>query len=206
MDLGSDRIFCVVLHWVARPPASEGKRGNEAAYRFGSGPDRSVICATIAGPVAAGTQDRRNWRYNRRAACACADFTAQTGIALAVLPMPGSSGANSAVADGKLGLAVSDATCATRRKRAACRSSACCALPTALRPSRPGPDGLATRRTSSVFYKSARALWPDGTPVLIVLRPRPDDSDNESWLALLSWDGRGRRAASQAARPLGRRH
>ena len=42
--------------------------------------------------------------------------------------------------------------------------------------SRPGPDNLK-RDEVAPLYRADRPLWPDGTPVLITLRPA-DDSDN----------------------------
>ena len=105
------------------------------------------------------------------------DFTAQTGIALTVLPSLGSSGANSAVADGKLGLAVSGRDLRDKEKARGLQVIGVLRTPFGFVTSRPGPDGLAN--TDIVrLYQSAKPVWPDGMPVLIVLRPA-DDSDND---------------------------
>lgn len=110
------------------------------------------------------------------------DFTAQTGITLTVLPGLGSSGANNAVADGKLGLAVSGRDLRDKEKVRGLQVVGVLRTPYGFVTSRPGPDGLASADIVGL-YKSARPLWPDGMPVLIVLRPA-DDSDNEVVAAL----------------------
>ncbi|MPZ29596.1 MAG: hypothetical protein GEV13_01125 [Rhodospirillales bacterium] len=143
----------------------------------------SVIGATMAGPVAA-----EELKIGGTGAVTdvlralAADFTAQTGIALAVLPSLGSSGANSAVADGKLGLAVSGRELRDKEKARGLQAVGSLRTPYGFVTSRPGPDGLASTDIVGL-YKSARPLWPDGMPVLIVLRPA-DDSDNEVVAAL----------------------
>ena len=96
-------------------------------------------------------------------------FTAETGIDLTVMPGLGRSGANSAVADGKLGLAVYGRDL---------RVIDFLRTPLGFVTSRPGPDSLASADIVRL-YQSAKPLWPDGTPVLIVLRPA-DDSDNDA--------------------------
>ena len=110
------------------------------------------------------------------------DFTAQTGIALVVIPSLGSSGANNAVADGQLGLAVSGRDLRDKEKARGLQVVGVLRTPYGLVTSRPGPDGLASADIVGL-YKSARPLWPDGMPMLIVLRPA-DDSDNEVLAAL----------------------
>lgn len=110
------------------------------------------------------------------------DFTAATGIALVVVPSLGSSGANNAVADGKLDLAVSGRDLRDKEKARGLRVIDLLRTPYGLVTSRPGPDALASGDVAGL-YKSAKPLWPDGTPVLIVLRPA-DDSDNDVLAAL----------------------
>lgn len=58
-------------------------------------------------------------------------FESETGIKLTILPSLGTTGANNALMDGKLGLAVGGAICATRRRRGACRCPVICARPSA---------------------------------------------------------------------------
>jgi phosphate transport system substrate-binding protein len=110
------------------------------------------------------------------------DFRAATGSALVVLPSLGSSGANNAVADGKLGLAVSGRDLRDKEKALGLQLVGLLRTPYGLVTSRPGPDTLASADIVGLF-KSAKPVWPDGTPVLIVLRPA-DDSDNDILAAL----------------------
>jgi phosphate transport system substrate-binding protein len=142
-----------------------------------------VIGATIAGPAAASELKIGGTGAVTEVLRALApDFTAQTGIALAVLPSLGSSGANSAVADGKLGLAVSGRNLRDKEKARGLQVVGLLRTPYGFATSRPGPDGLASADIVG-FYKLARPFWPDGMPALIVLRPA-DDSDNEVLAAL----------------------
>jgi len=109
-------------------------------------------------------------------------FTAETGIALTVMPGLGSSGANGAVADGKLGLAVSGRDLRDKEKARGLQVIDFLRTPFGFVTSRPGPDSLASADIVRL-YQSAKPVWPDGTPVLIVLRPA-DDSDNDALAAL----------------------
>jgi phosphate transport system substrate-binding protein len=110
------------------------------------------------------------------------DFTSRTGVALSVTPGLGSSGANSAVADGKLGLALSGRDLRDKEKARGLRVVAVLRTPFGFVTSRPGPDGLASRDIAGL-HRATKPLWPDGMPVLIVLRPA-DDSDNDVVAAL----------------------
>jgi phosphate transport system substrate-binding protein len=143
----------------------------------------SIIGATMAWPAAAGELRIGGTGAVTDVLRALApDFTAQTGIALVVMPSLGSSGANNAVADGQLGLAVSGRDLRDKEKTRGLRVVGLLRTPYGLVTSRPGPDGLASADIVGL-YKSARPLWPDGMPMLIVLRPA-DDSDNDVLAAL----------------------
>lgn len=139
--------------------------------------------AAVTGPVAAGELRIGGTGAVTDVLRALApDFTANTGIALVVVPSLGSSGANNAVADGKLGLAVSGRDLRDKEKARGLQVVGVLRTPYGLVTSRPGPDALASADVVGL-YKSAKPVWPDGTPVLIVLRPA-DDSDNDVLAAM----------------------
>lgn len=141
------------------------------------------IIGAMAGPVAAGELRIGGTGAVTDVLRALApDFTARTGIALVVIPSLGSSGANNAVADGKLGLAVSGRDLRDKEKARGLQVVGVLRTPYGLVTSRPGPDSLASADVVGL-YKSAKPLWPDGMPMLIVLRPA-DDSDNDVLAAL----------------------
>jgi phosphate transport system substrate-binding protein len=141
------------------------------------------IIGAMAGPAAAGELKVGGTGAVTEVLRALApDFTAQTGIALVVIPSLGSSGANNAVADGKLGLAVSGRDLRDKEKARGLQVVGVLRTPYGLVTSRPGPDGVASADVVGL-YRSAKPLWPDGMPMLIVLRPA-DDSDNDVLAAL----------------------
>ena len=141
------------------------------------------IIGAMAGPVAAGELRIGGTGAVTDVLRALApDFTAQTGIALVVVPSMGSTGANNAVADGKLGLAVSGRDLRDKEKERGLQVIGVLRTPYGFVTSRPGPDGLSSADIVGL-YKSAKPLWPDGMPMLIVLRPA-DDSDNDVLAAL----------------------
>lgn len=104
-------------------------------------------------------------------------FEAETGIALTILPSLGSTGANNALMDGKLGLAVSGRDLRDKEKARGLQVSGHLRTPFGFVTSRPGPDNL--RKADIVgLYQAANPTWPDGMPLLFVPRP-VDESDNE---------------------------
>jgi phosphate transport system substrate-binding protein len=103
-------------------------------------------------------------------------FKAETGIDLDVIAGVGTSGANSAVADGKLGLAVSGRELRDREKAKGIKVAATFRSPFGLVTSRKGPDTLKSVALAGL-YRADAPLWPDGMPMLIILRPA-DESDN----------------------------
>lgn len=104
-------------------------------------------------------------------------FAAETGIALTVLPSLGTTGGNNALMDGKLGLVVAGRELRDKEKARGLQVSGHLRTPFGFVTSRPGPDNL--RKTDIVgLYRTANPTWPDGMPLLFVLRP-VDESDNE---------------------------
>lgn len=103
-------------------------------------------------------------------------FEAETGIKLEVIPGVGTSGANSAVADGKLGLAFAGRDLRDKEKEKGLRVAARFRTPFGLVTSRAGPDNLK-RAEVVALYQADNPVWPDGMPILIALRPA-DESDN----------------------------
>ena len=103
-------------------------------------------------------------------------FEAETGIKLQVVPSLGTSGGNAAAADGVIGISVAGRDLKTKEAEKGLTVAATLRTPFGLVTSRPGPDGLASAEIAS-FYGADRPAWPDGTPMLIVLRP-VDESDN----------------------------
>jgi phosphate transport system substrate-binding protein len=103
-------------------------------------------------------------------------FKADTGIDLDVIPGLGTSGANNAVADGQLGIAVSGRHLKDKEAKKGLKEVATLRTPFGLVTSRQGPDDLK-RSDIAELYQSNRPTWSDGTPILITLRP-VDESDN----------------------------
>lgn len=103
-------------------------------------------------------------------------FKTETGIALEVIPGLGTSGANGAVADGKLGVAIAGRELRQPEKAKGLQVVGTFRTPFGLVTSRPGPDGLKGADIAAV-YRADRPAWPDGMPLLIILRPA-DESDN----------------------------
>lgn len=102
-------------------------------------------------------------------------FTADTGIALEVVPGLGTSGGNNAVADGKLGLAFSGRELRDKETARGLKVALVLRTPFGFVTSRQGPDNLKKGEIVALF-RADRPLWPDGTPILIHLRPA-DESD-----------------------------
>ena len=103
-------------------------------------------------------------------------FEAETGIKLEVVPSLGTSGGNSAVADGLLGLSVAGRPLKAKEAERGLTVAATLRTPFGLVTSRPGPDGLKSAEIANL-YRADKPSWPDGSPILIVLRPA-EESDN----------------------------
>ena len=102
-------------------------------------------------------------------------FTADTGIALDVVPGMGTSGGISAVGDGKLGVAFSGRPLRDKEVARGLKAVATWRTPFGFVTSRRGPDNFEKARIVAI-YRTDRPLWPDGMPLLLHLRPS-DESD-----------------------------
>jgi phosphate transport system substrate-binding protein len=103
-------------------------------------------------------------------------FRDDTGIVLEVVPGLGTSGANNAVADGKLGLAFSGRPLRATEAAKGLKHAATFHTVFGLVTSRQGAENLKRSEIAALF-RSDSPVWPDGGPILIVLRP-VDESDN----------------------------
>lgn len=103
-------------------------------------------------------------------------FKAETGNDLDVIPGLGTSGANNALADGKLGLVFSGRSLRDKERAAGLKVATTFRTPFGLATSRPGPEGLKSVEIARL-YRADKPVWPDGKPILITLRP-VDESDN----------------------------
>lgn len=106
-----------------------------------------------------------------------APFKAATGTDLDVVAGLGTSGANNAVASGKLGLSVSGRELRDAEKAKGLKIAGAFRTPFGLVTSRKGPDTFKAVEIAGL-YRADAPTWPDGTPVLIMLRPT-DESDND---------------------------
>lgn len=104
-------------------------------------------------------------------------FESETGVRLEVVPSLGTSGANRAVADGAIGISLAGRDLRESELARGLIVAGIFRTPFGLVTSRPGPDNLALGDIAGLYGGSA-PKWPDGTPVLIVLRP-VDESDNQ---------------------------
>ena len=103
-------------------------------------------------------------------------FEAETGITLQVVPSLGTSGGNAAVADGVIGISVAGRDLKTKEADRGLRVAATFRTPFGLVTSRPGTEHLKSTEIAGI-YSADKSVWPDGTPIRIVLRPA-DESDN----------------------------
>ena len=130
-------------------------------------------------------------------------FEAETGIALEVVPSLGSTGANAAAADRVLGLSVSQARPDGQGDRA--RPPGRRRLSHAVRPGDVAARAAELRRDEvALLYRADKPLWPDGMPILIVLRPVDESSD--TFLGGLFPGMVKPCAPAQTHRPVARRH
>jgi phosphate transport system substrate-binding protein len=110
-------------------------------------------------------------------------FREETGITLHAIRGLGSSGSYSAVADGKIDLAFGGRDLKDKEAARGLKVAMTFRSPFGLVTSHPAPGGLESAAISAL-YKADKPAWPDGTRILIILRPA-DDSDN-SILATLA--------------------
>lgn len=103
-------------------------------------------------------------------------FEAETGIKLEVIAGIGTSGANKAVADSKLGLSFAGRDLRDKEKEQGLKVAASYRTPFGLVTSRAGSDNLKSSEIVAI-YQADSPVWPDGTPIIINLRPA-DESDN----------------------------
>ncbi|MDP3897423.1 MAG: substrate-binding domain-containing protein [Mesorhizobium sp.] len=104
-------------------------------------------------------------------------FEAETGVRLEVIPSLGTGGANAAVADGVIGMSVAGRDLKDSEAARGLIVAGALRTPFGLATSRPGPDNIASGDVAGL-YRDLAPVWPDGAPVLIVLRP-VDESDNQ---------------------------
>jgi phosphate transport system substrate-binding protein len=104
-------------------------------------------------------------------------FAAKTGIALDIVPDLGTTGANNALIDGRLALAVGGRALLAKEKARRLQVLMTLGTPFGFVTSRPGPDNFAKADIVGL-YRTANPTWPDGMPVLIALRPA-EEIDNE---------------------------
>ena len=98
------------------------------------------------------------------------EYAAASGVAVEVVPSLGSSGALQALAAGKLDVAVSARPLKPKEAAAGLRLVLVLRTPFVLATSHAQPQNLRAADLPGIFA-SARPLWPDGTPIRIILRP-----------------------------------
>nr|WP_170936926.1 MULTISPECIES: substrate-binding domain-containing protein [Rhodomicrobium] len=124
-------------------------------------------------------------------------FEAATGVALHVVPSLGTSGGNAAVADGVLDASVAGRDLKPEEVARGLVVAATLRTPFGFVTSRQAAENLASGEIAGL-YRSARPLWPDGTPIRLILRPT-EESDNAVLGALFP----GMSAALKQARTRG---
>jgi phosphate transport system substrate-binding protein len=102
-----------------------------------------------------------------------AEFTAESGIKVDVVPSLGSTGALRALTDGKLELAVSARPLSAEEEAAGLRQVAVLRTPFVLATSKPDANGLKISELLSI-YSESKPLWADGKPMRLILRPRSE--------------------------------
>ena len=117
-------------------------------------------------------------------------FTAETGIALELVPSLGTTGANRALADGLLDLAVSGRPLTPAETAKGLTVVAELRTPFGLVTSHPNPNGFKSSEIAQL-YLSDHSTWSDGTPIRIILR---STTDSDTWLLDQSVPGHERRA------------
>jgi len=107
-----------------------------------------------------------------------ARFTAQTGIGVTLVPSLGTSGGNSALADGVLDIAISGRPLTAAEAAKGLTIVAEFHTAFGLVTSHPKPNGLKSSEIARL-YQSDNPTWADGSPIRIILRPT---TDSDSWL------------------------
>ncbi len=121
-------------------------------------------------------------------------FTAQTGIGVEIIPGLGSGGGINAVADGVLDIAVSGRPLAPAELARGLVPAVLIRTPYVLAASRPAATSMTDQAIIDAYTKE-RMTWPDGSPIKVILRPRPE-SDNAALMSLFP----GMAAALEEAR------
>jgi phosphate transport system substrate-binding protein len=143
---------------------------------------RVIVCAMIAMMIASSPALSRTLKVGGTGAATellrqlAPVFEAQTGIKLDILVGMGTSGANGAVADGKLDLSIAGRDLRDKEKQRGLKVAATYRTPFGVVTSRAGPDNLKRSEVLAIYQVDDPA-WPDGMPILIHLRPA-DESDN----------------------------
>jgi len=109
-------------------------------------------------------------------------FTAESGIAVEVIPGLGTSGGLNAAADGVLQLVVSARVPSAIETARELTTFLTTCTPYVLASSHPSPGSLASKTIAAIYAQGA-PVWPDGTPIRIVLRPKAE-TDNAVMAAL----------------------
>ena len=107
-----------------------------------------------------------------------AEFTAETGVAIRVIPSLGTTGANNALADGILDIAVAGRPLNPAETAKGLTVAAEVRTPFGLATSHPKPNGFKSSEIAPL-YQSDNPTWADGTPIRIILRPT---TDSDTWL------------------------
>ena len=105
-------------------------------------------------------------------------FTAETGVAIKLIPSLGTTGANRALADGIINVAVSGRLLTPAEIAKGLTVVAEAHTPFGLATSHPHPNGFKSKDIAQI-YQSNDPTWADGTPIRIILRPT---TDSDTWL------------------------
>lgn len=100
-------------------------------------------------------------------------FEAEHGLRIEVVPNLGSSGAIRALADGVLDAAISGRPLRPEEMAQGIMAVASFRTPYLLVTSHKAPPGLKSVDLPGL-YQNPKAIWPDGTPISVVLRPKSD--------------------------------
>ncbi len=104
-------------------------------------------------------------------------FDPSGGTKLEIIPSLGTSGGLRALSEGALDVAVSGRTLKPEELSSGVTPVAAIRTPFGLVTSHPHPDGFKSSEVAGLFT-SAKPTWKDGSPILIILRPK-SDSDTE---------------------------
>jgi phosphate transport system substrate-binding protein len=101
------------------------------------------------------------------------EFAAGAGVKVDVVPSLGSSGAIRALADGKLDIAVSARPLKPAESAQGLQQVLVLRTAYVLATSHRNPNELKTAELPKIFSAS-KAVWADGTPIRLILRPRSE--------------------------------